>query len=199
MLLFRPTMLVCVLSRLLLVDANENTTTNVYTVTSDQNKHFLVTDASLPTGFEHGTAMPVNKSIFKNKNRNDQSWNETITNNGQTQSHKFIEEPPFWTIVFDRVTACCTIIGFLANAVCFVILHRYSKDMASGISFLLRVQSFLDACCCFFSTILLLAPAMWKTGVLWLDYVICHLWHGQTIYWGFVGKIHHVKIKVYKK
>ena len=69
-----------------------------------------------------------------------------------------------WTLTFDRVTATLTIIGVIANILCFISLHAVHKGFAAGILFLLRVQSFLDAVSCLFAVLLLLAPPLWVTG-----------------------------------
>ena len=75
-----------------------------------------------------------------------------------------IASSPHWTLTFDRVTATFTVIGLIANILCFISLHAVHRGFAAGILFLLRVQSFLDAFSCLFAALLLLAPPLWVTG-----------------------------------
>ena len=96
--------------------------------------------------------------LFNISTEDNRKKTEEFTNN------KKMTAAPDWTVTFDRVTATLTIIGFIANTLCFVNLRVVNKGFAAGILFLLRVQSIFDAGACLFAALLLLAPPLWVTG-----------------------------------
>ena len=76
------------------------------------------------------------------------------------------------------------IIGFIANLGTFITLQLNGDTYFSSIMLtLLCHQSVVDGLACAMAAILMLQPPNWIPGIYILDYVICHAWNGQTIFW----------------
>ena len=79
-----------------------------------------------------------------------------------------------------------TIIGAIANLATLFILKEAGATFAPGYLLLLRNQAFLDFMVCTMGTFMMLQSPMWKTGKVAFDSFICHVWHGQFLYWIWV-------------
>ena len=79
-----------------------------------------------------------------------------------------------------------TSIGSLANLVTFIVLQKGFSTFSPVNLFLLKSQAMIDLIICTCGTIMVLQTPMWTTGNYWFDSIVCHLWHGQFIYWTFV-------------
>ena len=79
-----------------------------------------------------------------------------------------------------------TSIGALANLVTFIVLQKGFSTFSPVNLFLLKSQAMIDLIICTCGTIMVLQTPMWITGNFWFDSIVCHLWHGQFIYWTFV-------------
>lgn len=78
-----------------------------------------------------------------------------------------------------------SLFGFIFNGVTVVILARHGRGFGCFTLLLLRHQSVVDGYLCIAATVLFLQPAMWSTGVPWLDWFVCHFWHTQFFYWTY--------------
>ena len=105
----------------------------------------------------------------------------TITLTTVTDAAPMVNEIMSDVLVYANILM--TSIGFIANVLACIVLHRSKKHFGASILFLLEHQSGTDAVVCLLGLALLTAPSMWATGLPLMDTIICHIWHSQLIYW----------------
>ena len=91
-----------------------------------------------------------------------------------------------WLVALDRSQLVLSVVGFLANTVTFITLTRNGDMFQYAICLLLKHQAVLDSLVCAMGTALLLETPMWTTGNDIVDVVVCHVWHGQALFWGTI-------------
>ena len=87
--------------------------------------------------------------------------------------------------VVKSVEVALSVFGFLVNALTCVTLARHGSVFCRFTLLLLQHQSLIDGYLCVAAMVLFLQPAMWWTGVRWIDWVVCHFWHTQFFYWTY--------------
>ena len=83
----------------------------------------------------------------------------------------------------DWTQLCVTTVGFLANFTVFVTLKLNGNNFTSAILLLLKHQAIVDSFACITALLLLVQRPMWASGHIWLDHIVCHIWHSQFLYW----------------
>ena len=91
-----------------------------------------------------------------------------------------------WLVALEQSQLVLSIVGFLANTVTFITLTRNGDMFQPAIRLLLKHQAVLDSLVCAMGTALLLETPMWTTGNHIFDVVVCHLWHGQALFWSVI-------------
>jgi len=91
-----------------------------------------------------------------------------------------------WLVALYQSQLVLSIGGFLANTVTFITLTRNGDMFQPAICLLLKHQAVLDSLVCAMGTALLLETPMWTTGNAIVDVVVCHIWHGQAIFWSVI-------------
>lgn len=88
--------------------------------------------------------------------------------------------------ILDNLQVTCTFIGTVTNLFSIVTLFSHYDGFSRVILTLLRHQTLIDFFVCAMATTLILQPFNWLTGFYYVDVVVCHVWHGQALYWGGV-------------
>lgn len=113
---------------------------------------------------------------------------------GKEYSHnnvsKIVEDEilikPLWEEFLEVVQAITVVGGFLANVATVMTLVTNGDAFSPAIRVLFRHQSFLDAVICLIAILHIWLPPMWLMGVHFIDEFICHVWHGNVIYYNFI-------------
>ena len=93
-------------------------------------------------------------------------------------------EVSFAVVVINRVQLTITSAGFFANAATYLTLTFNGGQFSPLILLLLKHQSLLDTGVCGMGSLYLLLPTgYWLTGSRIVDFIICHSWHNQLIFW----------------
>lgn len=96
------------------------------------------------------------------------------------------EDVEIWRVILDWVQFAITTLGFFANVMTLITLYTNSQGFSKTTLTLFRHQAFADAVVCLVASIVILQPFMWLSGNYYFDMLVCHIWHGQAVYWGFV-------------
>ena len=101
-----------------------------------------------------------------------------------SSSQSFAHEVVFAVVVINRVQLAITCAGFFANAATYLTLTFNGGWFSPLILLLLKHQSLLDMGACGMGSLYLFLPTgRWLTGSLIVDFVVCHSWHTQMIFW----------------
>ena len=94
----------------------------------------------------------------------------------------------FPVIVINRVQLAITCVGFFANAATYLTLTFNGGRFSPLILLLIKHQSLLDTGACGMGSLYLFLPlGNWLTGSRVVDFVVCHTWHNQIIFWTCVS------------
>ena len=92
-------------------------------------------------------------------------------------------ESALWDVIVDEVMFVISLIGIIANTVTLVTLIVNGDDFSEIIRMLLKYQSLLDAFNCLLGMLIFRLPPILHFGYAALDYLFCHLWTPQHLYW----------------
>ena len=94
------------------------------------------------------------------------------------------DEASFAVYVINRVQLAITCAGFFANAATYLTLASNVGRFSPLILLLIKHQSLLDMAACGMGSLYLFLPTgNWLTGIRIVDFVVCHGWHIQSIFW----------------
>ncbi len=91
-----------------------------------------------------------------------------------------------WIKIMDRCQFAITTIGFITNIVTMVTLLTNGKRFYRPTRIVFVQQSVADALVCLIASLVIFQPFMWLTGYYYVDIILCHVWHGQALFWGCV-------------
>ena len=98
------------------------------------------------------------------------------------------QEDPFVVTIIYCVQLGLTGVGFVANGATYLTLTCNGERFIPLILLLIKHQSLLDMVACAFGTMRQMLPASnWLTGNRIADFVVCHFWHSQGIFWTVVS------------
>ena len=99
-----------------------------------------------------------------------------------------LHEVSFAVDVINRVQLAIASAGFFANAATYLTLTFNGGRFSPLILLLLKHQALVDMGACGMGSMYLFLPAgRWFTGSRTFDFVVCHSWHNQIIFWTCVS------------
>ena len=89
--------------------------------------------------------------------------------------------------VINRLQPVITSVGFFANAATYVTLTFNSERLSPLILLLIKHQALIDTAVCGMGSLQFVLPTrMWFSGSRIVDFLICHCWHTQLLFWACV-------------
>ena len=89
--------------------------------------------------------------------------------------------------VINRVQLVITCAGFLANGATYLTLSCNGGRFSMLILLIIKHQALVDMGICGMGALYFLLPATnWLTGNRIADFIVCHAWHSQGMFWGNV-------------
>ncbi len=129
--------------------------------------------------------------LWSSSQNTSSSWsvNQTGGTEENIDNATLVQSPvlPRGAAIVNYVQTVFAGVGFLANTVTIVVLHRCSDDFGSTMAIIIKHQSVVDALVCLCRALMSVTPPLWSPGLLYLDIFICHVWHTQVIQMYFVS------------
>ena len=106
---------------------------------------------------------------------------------GTPSGPDFPQENHIVITVINRVQLVVTCAGFLANGATYLTLSCNGERFSMLILLVIKHQALVDMGICGMGALYLLLPATnWLTGNRIADFIVCHAWHSQGMFWGNV-------------
>ena len=92
-----------------------------------------------------------------------------------------------WDMVYMIIQISAATVGISMNSLTVIALSKHGQGISTAIRILMKHQAFTDAWTCMVAIVAMNQPPMWAVGNVYFDYIICHMWHSQFIYYFGLG------------
>ena len=96
-------------------------------------------------------------------------------------------EHVLWVKVINIAHTTFACVGFAANFITIVTIAKHGQDFSMVMRVLLTHQAWVDGLACAIAVLTSVQPfVLWKVNLFYVDYIICHVWHSEAMYWAII-------------